>query len=77
MHPRQNARRLRIDPADHRVRMRAAHEGCVPHAGNADVIDEASLAEKQRAILDTWNARSDQSTHLIDRVRVSQRGPLQ
>lgn len=58
------------------MRMGAAHKCGVPHAGKADVIDEASFAEKQRAVLETRNARSDQSTHLIDRVRVSQSGPF-
>jgi hypothetical protein len=48
----------------------------VPHAGTRDVVDEAALADEQGAVLEARNARSDQSTHVLDRARISQRGPL-
>jgi hypothetical protein len=36
----------------------------VPHAGNCNIVDEASFADEQRAVLEARNARSDQSTHV-------------
>ena len=38
----------RVDAADARVRVRAAHEGRVQHAGQLDVVDEAAAAGEQR-----------------------------
>ncbi len=61
-------RLVHVDPADRSVRMRAAHEGRVQHAGKRDVVDEAALADEQGAVLQPRNARSDQSTHVLDRV---------
>ncbi len=64
MYARQRYRVLDVDPADRGVRMGAAHERRVPYAGNCDVVDEASFADEQRAVLEARNARSDQSTHV-------------
>ena len=53
VHARQRARVTRIDAADQRVRMRAAHERGVQQPGQLDVVDEASAADEQRAVLET------------------------
>jgi hypothetical protein len=52
------------DPSDRSVRMGAAHERRVPHAGNCNIVDKAAFADEQRAVLEARNARSDQSTHV-------------
>jgi hypothetical protein len=57
--------------------MRAAHERRVPNPGDGDVVDEAPFADEQRAILNAGNARSDQSSHVLDRPSFRRRGPLQ
>ncbi len=57
----------RIDAADQRVRMRAAHERGMQQPGQRDVVDEAAVAGQQRPILEPGNARSDQSAmHDLD-----------
>ena len=63
VHARQRAHVTRIDAADQGVRMRAAHERRVQQPGQLDVVDEASAADEQRAVLETGNARSDQAAH--------------
>jgi hypothetical protein len=59
----QRQRRARIDGADRGVRMRAAHERGMPGAGGRDVVDETSLADEQRPVLETRNACADQASH--------------
>ena len=68
--PGQRQRVARVDPRGSRMRMRAAHERRVQHAGKRDVVDEAALAGEQGAVLEARNARSDQSTHVLDRACV-------
>ena len=52
-------RRALVDAEDLRMRMRAAHESDVPHAGERNVVDEARLAAQQRTIFETLDARAD------------------
>ena len=54
MDARQGERRLLVDAADQRVRMRAAHERDVQQAGQRDVVDEAALAAQQRFVLEAF-----------------------
>ena len=60
---RHCARHARIDAADQRVRMRAAHEGRVQHAGRGNVIDKTGAAGQQREIFEPRDARSDLLAH--------------
>ena len=47
VHAGQRQRVARVDSADQRMRMRAAHERGMQHAGQRDVVDEAALAGEQ------------------------------
>ena len=42
------------------MRMRAAHERRVQHAGHHDVVDEAPAPAQQGIVLEAGDARSDQ-----------------
>jgi len=46
-------RRRRIDRPNARVRMRAAHETAMEHAGQFDIVDKARAAGEERRVLDT------------------------
>ena len=59
----QAERRLLVDAADQRVRMRASHERDVQQAGQRDVVNEAALAAQQRLVLKAGDARADQGGH--------------
>ena len=59
----QTERRLLVDAADQRVRMRTSHERDVQQAGQRDVVDEAALAAQQRLVLKAGDARADQGGH--------------
>ena len=63
VHARQRQRGILRDAADQRVRMRAAHEASVQHAGHRDVVDEAAVPPQQRVVLEPGDARSDQRNH--------------
>src|SRR5512139_248273 len=58
-----------VNSADRRMGMRAAHERRMQDACKRDVVDEPSLADEQGAVLETRNARSDQSAHVLARLR--------
>ena len=58
-----------IDAADQRMRMWAAQEGRMQHAGARDVVDKARAAGQQRMVFKARNARSDQFVQLITRAR--------
>jgi hypothetical protein len=51
VHAGKRRRRRLLDAAHAGMRMRAAHEGRVQHAGQMDVVDELALAAQQRRIL--------------------------
>ena len=57
---RHRPRRIGIDAADQRVRMRAAHKGGMQRARRANVIDETGAAGQQRKILKPRDTCSDQ-----------------
>ena len=63
MNPGHGERGAGIHLAHGGVRVRAAHERGVQHAGNDEIVDEAPLADQERPVLETRNARSDQSGH--------------
>ncbi len=63
VHARQRQRCLRRNATHRGVGVRAAHEGGVPDAREHDVVDIAALADKERAVLDARNARSNQRRH--------------
>jgi hypothetical protein len=63
VHARHRERRALVDPLDQRMRMRAAHESGVPHAGQRDVVDEAAAAAQQRLVFETFGARADGRSH--------------
>ena len=50
---------LRVDAADQRMRVRAAHEGRVQHAGKLQIVDEAAAALQQRQVLDPLDRLAD------------------
>jgi hypothetical protein len=52
MHARMRPGGARIDAADAGMRVRAAHEGCLQHAGQAQIPDEPAAAGEQRTVLD-------------------------
>ena len=55
----QGGRFRRLDPGDPAVRLRAAHEGCVEAAGDADVVGEPALPGQERTVLDAQAGLSD------------------
>jgi hypothetical protein len=63
VHPSERERVVHCHGADRRMRMRAAHECRMQHAGKRDVIDEAPLAGEERPILEARNACPDQGRH--------------
>ena len=52
VHAGHAARGLRVDLADARMRVRASHKGCVQHALEIDVVDEAALSGQQCRVLE-------------------------
>jgi hypothetical protein len=64
MHAGQRQRRRRVDGFDQCMRVRAAHEGRVPHPRYGDVVDETSAPAQQRFVLDAGDAGTDQGRHL-------------
>jgi len=49
----------RIDAPDAGVRVRAAHEGRLQHAGKVEVVDETSAADQQSAIFEPLDRLAD------------------
>jgi len=47
VHAGQREGRSLVDMADQRVRLCAAHEGGLQHAGQVDIVDEPALAAQQ------------------------------
>ena len=59
MHPLQPRRGGTIDALDPGMRVGAADEGRVQHAGDADVVDELPASAQQRRVLDPADPLSD------------------
>ena len=49
--PGIRARRLGVDAADRGMRVRAAHERRLRHAGEFEIVDETAFATQQRPVL--------------------------
>ena len=52
-----------INAANECVSLRAAHKGCMQHAGEVDVIDKASLTAQQSPIFNAFDAGTDDAGH--------------
>ena len=65
MHAGYRQRRVLADAADQRVRVRAAHERDVQHAGHRNVVDKAAPPAQQRLVFDAGDARADQGEHAV------------
>jgi hypothetical protein len=50
-----------IDRADARMRVRAAHEGRVQHAGELDVVDEERASGEQAGVLVAWDRFAEEA----------------
>ena len=55
----QGERRRLVDAAYRRMPMRAAHIGCVQHAGQLNVIHKAPLSSQQRVVFEALNTATD------------------
>jgi len=56
--PRATARRLAIDFAEPGMGVRAAHEGCVQHARDLNVVDKAALPGQQGGVFQAGDPRA-------------------
>jgi len=76
-HPRRAARRFRVDRANARVPVRAAHECRLQHVRKAQVGDEAAVASEQRPILEPLDGMADVTAarHFFCRP-LAERGPI-
>ena len=59
MHAGQRSRGCFVDAPDRGMRMRAAHEGGVQHAGEPDIVDEAAFALQQWLVFEPGHRAAD------------------
>ena len=59
MHAWQRERSRLVDTPDRGMRVRAAHEGGVQHAGEPDIVDEAAFALQQWLVFEPGHRAAD------------------